>query len=46
MISSLPFSKREDQVRNSPINTGLQAGDSPPEMEASRFNGLSALSTG
>jgi hypothetical protein len=27
-------------LSRAPINTGLQAGDSPLEMEPSRFNGL------
>jgi hypothetical protein len=27
-----------------PINTGLQAGGSPGEMQASRFNGLASMS--
>ena len=31
-------------VRCIPINTGLQAGGSPGEMQASRFNGLASMS--
>jgi hypothetical protein len=43
MIPPLPFQKAEDEgegsVSRAPINTGLQAGGSPREMETSRFNG-------
>jgi hypothetical protein len=40
MISPLSCLKGEDPVEESSINTGLQAGGCPPEMETSRFNGL------
>ena len=40
MISPLSCLKEEDPVEESSINTGLQAGGCPPEMETSRFNGL------
>jgi hypothetical protein len=46
MISPFPFQKGEDEgegsVSRAPINTGLQAGDSPREMKMSRFNGLAS----
>jgi len=39
MISPLSL-KGGDPVEESSINTGLQAGGCPPEMETSRFYGL------